>query len=331
MDAVSQGSGSRGVGSTFSDEGALTVGAILAFASFAAFSFSDASVKLIEGTLSPFESAFFGAVFSLAAVPFLMRPADRISDMVRTSNRLLWLLRFVAFPMGVMGSVTAFTHLSMAEAFALIFLLPAFVTVMSVIFLKEAVGIRRWSAVAVGFLGVLIVLRPGFRELSIGHLGAVFAGLGGAISVISFRAAGPSEKRISLFGAGTLGGILVCGLAMLPSFQWPDTREWILLGGYGLLAALGNVLLMMAATKAPATLIGPIQYSQMLWAILLGYLLFADTIDKWILLGIVLIVGSGILTLMRERRRGTPLPPPVSVGNNNTALALAPDETEDRA
>ena len=103
--------------------------------------------------------------------------------------------------MGVIGSVTAFTHLSMAEALVLIFSQPAYITVMSVFFLKERVGFRRWSAVALGFLGVLIVLRPGFRPLSIGHLGALFAGLGGAVSVVAFRAARGKEKNVSLFGA----------------------------------------------------------------------------------------------------------------------------------
>ena len=84
--------------------------------------------------------------------------------MFRTTNIKLWLLRTLTAAMGVIGSVVAFTHLSMAEAFALIFLLPAFVTILSVLFLKEQVGWRRWSAVIIGFIGVLVVLRPGFAN-----------------------------------------------------------------------------------------------------------------------------------------------------------------------
>ncbi len=242
----------------------VTRGIFLAFAACAAFSVSDASVKLIKGAVPPYESAFFGAVFCLTALPFLLRDGDRWQDIVATTNRPLWLLRFFAYPVGVLGSVTAFTHLSMAEAMVLMFLQPAFVTVMSAFFLRETVGIRRWSAVVVGFIGVLIVLRPGFRELSLGHLGAVFAGLGGAISVVTFRAAGPQEKKISLFGAGILGGIVICGLTMLPSFEPPSMIVWLYLAGYGLLAAFANVLLMYAAIYAPAAYVGPTQYSQML-------------------------------------------------------------------
>jgi drug/metabolite transporter (DMT)-like permease len=100
-------------------------GVLYGFASFAIFAFSDASVKLIRGELPPYESAFFGAVFGLLVLPFQLSPGDRWSDVFVTSSWTLWVLRFLCFPVGVIGSVTAFTHLSMAEAFVLIFLLPA--------------------------------------------------------------------------------------------------------------------------------------------------------------------------------------------------------------
>lgn len=299
-------------------------GVILAFAAFAAYSWSDASVKLIDGALSPYQSAFLGALFGLAGFPFLMKPGDRWLDAVRTSNRPLWLLRFFAASMGSIGAVTAFTHLSMAEAFVLIFLLPCFVTIMSVLFLKEQVGVRRWGAVALGFVGTLIVLRPGFRELSIGHLGAVFGGLSGAISIICYRAVGPTEKNISMYSAGVIGVLVVCGLLMIPDFRVPTLEQWAYLAGYGLLAAVAAILLMYAASNAPAAMIGPTQYSQMIWAVLFGYVLFGDTVDMPMVAGIVLICGSGLLTLVRERVRNVPLPP--ALPDAQGAALVTPDE-----
>ena len=281
-------------------------GVLLAFASFALFSFSDASVKLVQGRVPPTESAFFGALLGLV-VMFLApgQGSGRWRDLFVTTSRPLWVLRFLAFPVSVIGSVIAFTHLSMAEAFVLIFLQPAFVTVMSVLFLKENVDLRRWSAVVIGFLGVLIVLRPGFRELGLGHLGAVFAGLGGAVLVVVFRALGTRENTRSLFGAGMLGGVVVCGLLMVPRFIAPDATQWLKLLSYGLLSAFGYLLLMRAALHAPAAHVGPTQYSQMLWAVLLDELLFGTPVDRFTLAGMALILGSGLLALMREKHRVT--------------------------
>lgn len=301
-------------------------GILLAFAAFAAYAWSDASVKLIEGQLSPIQSAFFGAVFGLFALPFIRKRNDKWTDIVKTTNRPLWMLRFVSSGIGAVTSVTAFTHLAMAEAFALIFLLPSFVTIMSVVFLKEQVGIKRWSAVIIGFAGVLVILRPGFRELSIGHVAAIIAGLCGALSIVIFRAMGPKEKNISLYGAGVLGCLAICGVLMVPSFVPPTGEQWLLLAGYGLLGALANVLIMYSAQYAPAAVIGPTQYSQMLWAILFGYLIFGDAIDGWMLVGIALIIGSGLLTLIREKQRKVPLPTSVAAADQNVAVAITPED-----
>jgi drug/metabolite transporter (DMT)-like permease len=280
-------------------------GVFIAFAAFAVYALSDANIKFLDGQLPAYEVGFFGAVFGLAAIPFLKRRDDRWGDVVRTTNRPLWLTRFAANGFAGIGAVVAFTHLPMSEAFALIFLLPAFVTIMSVLFLKEKVAARRWVSVVIGFIGVLIVLRPGFRELSIGHLGALMVALGGAISIVVYRAAGPSEKNISLYGAGVLGTFTICGIAMIPFFEWPSLTQVGFLAGYGIFAALGAIFLMLAAQRAPAALVGPTQYSQILWALLLDRFVFGIELEMAMIGGIVLIVGSGLMTLWRDKPRGT--------------------------
>ncbi|TCU10431.1 DMT family transporter [Rhizobium sullae] len=299
-------------------------GVLVAFAAYAVFAFSDASIKILHGAIPAYQVGFIGAVFGLVVLPVVKARDDSWLDVTRTSNRTLWALRFVCGAIGAIASIITFTKLPMAEAFCLLFLLPSFVTILSVIFLKEDVRWQRWTAVIVGFIGVLIVLRPGFRELSIGHLAAAIGGSSAAISIVILRAMGPAEKRISLYGAGLIGTLTVSGLLMLSDIATPTPREWLFMASYGILGAIGNVLLMTAARFAPANLVAPPQYSQMIWAIAFGYLIFDDTIDLPMAAGIVLIICSGLLTLARERKRGTPLPAAVvSVDNQAPVSATA--------
>lgn len=280
----------------------LLKGVLLGFACFAAYAVSDAFVKLLEGGLPAYEVVCLGALLMLAATPFLKSPEDRLRELVVAKRPALWLLRALAAAIGNLTSVIAFTTLPMAEAFALIFLMPIFVTVLSVLFLKEQVHWRRWSAVIVGFVGVLVVLRPGFRHLGHGHVAAIVCGLVGAVSVIALRMAGNDEKRITLYGAGVLGPLAMGALLMLPAFVWPTPLQWALLAGYGLLAGLAAILLMHATRLAPVSAVAPVQYSQMLWAIGFGYLLFHDPLDWPMAVGIALILGAGLFTLVREEK-----------------------------
>ena len=277
-------------------------GVLLGFMAFAAYAFSDAFVKALRGSLPAYEAVFIGAALGLFALPFIKGRDDRWRDAVLAQRQALYLVRALASAVGSIAAVIAFTALPMAEAFALIFLMPVFVTILSVLVLKEQVGWRRWSAVVAGFIGVLVVLRPGFRTLGIGHLAATVCGLSGAISMIALRLAGPHEKRVSLFGAGIFGSMLVSGALMLADFRWPQPGQWTLLLGYGLLSALGSVLLMLATRLAPANHVAPTQYSQMLWAVLLGYVVFHDPLDWPMALGIAIILGAGLFTFIREEQ-----------------------------
>ena len=275
-------------------------GVLFGFTAFAAYAISDAFVKLLRGSLPAYEAVFFGALLGLTAIPFIKRKGDRWREIVLAKRPVLWLVRAAAGAVGSTAAVISFTALPMAEAFALIFLMPIFVTILSVLLLKEQVGWRRWSAVIAGFVGVLVVLRPGFRALGAGHLAALICGLAGAISMIALRMTGPQEKRVTLYGAGVIGPLLLSGVLMLWNFRWPGLHQWLLLLGYGLLAALAAILLMFATQNAPANHVAPTQYSQMLWAVFFGYVLFNDPLDWPMLIGIVIILGAGLFTFVRE-------------------------------
>ena len=278
-------------------------GVLLAFAAYLAYSLSDASVKLLRGALPPFELVFFGAVLGLAAVPLVRRPEERWSDLLRCRNRLMWCVRGLAAVAGSVFSVVAFTIIKITEAMALLFLMPAFVAVLWALFLREPVGWRRSMAVATGFAGVLIVLRPGLEPFTVGHLSAILGALAAAVSIVIMRGLGPTETRISLYGAGVIGPIAASLVIASPHLVLPTATEFGFVLGYGLLSALGTVLLLLASEHAPASQVAPPQYSQMLWAVALDAVLFGIGIDLAMIAGSLVIIGSGLFTFERERIR----------------------------
>ena len=280
---------------------------LLAFTSYAFYAWSDAAVKLLRGAVPPFETTCIGALLCLPAIPFMCRPGERWLDAFRSSSPAVWLGRGALATVSSVGSVVTFTLLPMPEAFSVLFLMPVFVTVLSKLFLREAVSWRRWSAVVLGLAGVLIVLRPGFKALGAGHLAALLCALSVAGTVVMLRALGARERPVSLFGAGLAGPIVVSGAVTLATGAvLPTGREWLLLSGYGLLAAVATVLFQISSRSAPATLIAPTQYSQMLWAIAFGAFVFATPPDALTYVGAAVIILSGLVTLSRERVRRVP-------------------------
>ncbi|WP_185984443.1 DMT family transporter [Aureimonas mangrovi] len=281
----------------------MTNGVFLAFVAYGLFAMSDASIKLLYGTIPSAQVAFTGSLLGFLLLPVVAARGEKLSDIFSTVSWPLWITRGVMMTVGMLTSVVAFTRLPMPEAFALIFLMPLFVTILSVVFLKEEVGPWRWAAVVLGFVGVLVVLRPGFRVLDIGHVAAIFAGLAAAVSVVIYRYLGTREKRISLFGAGLVGPFLINGALMAPTFTMPDGRQVMWLLSYGLLAAVAQATLMIAAGRAKASQVAPPQYSQMLWAVAFTYFVFDQPVDALSFVGIAIIIFAGLLTWLREKVR----------------------------
>lgn len=280
----------------------LSSGMMLSFAAFALFSISDACSKGLAGQLDPFEVAFSGGIFGFLILPFIRKPQESYSDIFATDRPSMWLLRAFATFVSTASSVMAFMLLPMPEALSLMFLMPFFVTLISVGILKEKVSGWTWLSVGVGFLGVLIVLRPGVRAFHLGHLCAVIAAMANAASVIAYRLAGNQSARLSLFGSSLFGPLIGDGLLMLAHATWPHgAGNWALLFGYGFLAALGQLFMMMATALAPANRVALPQYSQMLWAVAFSYLLFHQPLDNWTFVGIVIVTLSGMLHWVRQK------------------------------
>ena len=199
--------------------------------------------------------------------------------------------------------VFAFRNLPLADISAISGTGPLVVTAMSALLLREAVGVRRWTAVCVGFVGVLIIVRPGFGAFNAWHL----VPLGGMVLWATYQVLTrlvsryDSSERSTLF-TGTVGFGAVC--LLLPFFWQPVDLEWtlklLLLGVFGV---AGHSTLIKALSLAPASLLQPFSYVGLVWAVLFGWLFFGDIPVPATLVGALVIVASGLYTLHRQRVR----------------------------
>jgi len=202
-------------------------------------------------------------------------------------------------------SGTCFTislaHLELAFAITVAFVSPLFVTALSMIFLGEKVGVRRWTAVVVGFLGVLIVIRPGaqFSPWSLMPIASAFLW---AISLILTRRTGSDHPLTNLVYT-TLVGIAISTPMVLPFWGWPSWQAWMLLGGIAAWNLIALTIMVRAFAFAPASTLAPFSYSQLVWSILLGWAVFGDIPDVLTYLGGGIIVASGVYVWHRERVR----------------------------
>ena len=281
----------------------MSKGVLLGFMAFALFSISDACVKSMHGALPPYQICFFGALFSLTMLPFLWRRGETVMDLVRARRQWLWIVRGVLSVIGSFSSIIAFSRLPMAEAFALIFLMPLVTTALSVFFLNEKVTPKAWAAIVLGFVGVLVVLRPGFRAIDLGHIAALACGLCGAVLSVLLRKVGQVEKPVTLFGAGLLFPLIASAGLMIPSYVPPTALQWVAIAGFAILAALANVCIMVASRHAPASWIAPTQYSQMLWGLGFGWLFFNDHLDLFTMVGVVIIVAAGLWLFVPKTKK----------------------------
>ncbi len=189
-----------------------------------------------------------------------------------------WLvhLRAIVSIFGSICSVYAFTHLPLAEAYALIFLVPFFVTLFSMLLLGEPIGWRRWLAVAFGFVGILLVVRPGFREITLAHGAGLGVAVTAGINFVLMRKLAGSERRTTLIATLYLYLLAAYGLLLLRDFHMPDRQTMLALLAAGCFSGVGHQLILTASKLAPASHIGPVQYSQIGWAIFYGIVFFGE-------------------------------------------------------
>lgn len=281
----------------------VTVGMLCALGGAACFVGMDSCVKLLAGRLPVLQTTFVIAL--IAPLPSLLW-ALRHGGLARLRTRrpLLQIGRGALMLAGTLGFFVAVSHMPLADAYALIFTMPLMITVLSVPLLGERVDPARWGAILLGLLGVLIMLRPGG-----GLIGpAAFAALGGALCYalvnLIVRRAGASETAEAFVVWGNL--TMAAGAALLQPWLWtpPALADLPILALGGLLGGSAFLLVALAFQKAPAAVAAPFQYTQMIWGVLLGLVLFGDRPDPVVLLGGAIVIAAGLFVLHRETRRG---------------------------
>jgi drug/metabolite transporter (DMT)-like permease len=288
-------------------------GTILAFMAYALLAFGDAVIKALGSTLSIFEISLFVGLFASAAVLFMRPKHERWRDVLRMKHP--WLVQARALTglgAGLLG-VYAFTTIPFAEAYALIFMAPFVVIVLSTLILKERIGMLGWLAVIGGAVGALLVIRPGVRELEWGHLAALGVAICSGMTVTILRRIAGHEKRISMLGVPFAYSLVFNAIAATPGFRMPSIIELVFMAASGLLGALGQLALLNATKRSPASTVGQAQYSQLVWAVLIGAAFYHEFPDGIAVAGLIVIAMSGVATILasRGKKAATPVPVPV--------------------
>ncbi|MCY4179830.1 MAG: DMT family transporter [Litoreibacter sp.] len=278
-----------------------TRGALFALAAFGIFSTPDVFIKVLGGSYSPVQILFFSVMFSFPlAMLYLMR--DATSGTLIPKHPYWMAARTVAAVITGFSAFYAFSVLPLAQVYAIIFASPLLITILAIPILGEQARIRRWIAVLVGLAGVLIVLRPGQTELELGHLAALAAAVGGAFASIVVRKIGREERSVVLLLYPMMANFAVMA-AMLPLVYVPMPIEHLgMVGVVAVFAWVAGRCLISAYNSGEAVIVAPMQYSQIIWATLFGFLFFDELPDGATIAGSAVIIASGLYIVLRESR-----------------------------
>ena len=238
---------------------------------------------------------FFTVVFTLSLMLIFNR-----KSLVWSKKPALQLVRGLIFVFSTYLFFYAIAEISLPKALTLAFVAPICVTAMSPFFLKEKVGIRWWTAVSIGFIGTLIVIRPGFIEINLATLAALGNGICYGFYLILTRKLSASDNSLlTLLFAGTVGTIVMS--FFMPSV-WisPTLDQWIMMALIGLVASVTHLFIIISLRFADASKLAPLGYTEIITNIILSYYIFNELPDNWTYLGLFIIVLCGLYISRRE-------------------------------
>ena len=279
---------------------ALMLGATLCFACI------DSSAKVLNRTMPPMQTLTVRYLGSFLLVALLLNPRTK-PGILQTRRPRLQIARGVGLVAASVCLFTALKFLPLTATTSITFSAPLLVALLAGPLLGETLGPRRFAAVVIGFCGVLVVTQPWTRSFhpAMG-LALLCAGVTALYTIVTRILAVSDAPETTMFYTGLVGAVLV--LPVVP-FVWTtptDAQAWIAMMTMSIFGGLGHWLLILAHRKAPASVVAPFFYAQLIWAVGLGALLFDERPDRWTLLGGGIVASTGLYLLARERRRNRP-------------------------
>jgi len=271
-------------------------------AGIAIFSFNDALGKWLLLDYSVGELLLIRSAAALVfLVPFLR--STGVAAFVTAPQPALQIVRIVLSALEVAMFFWAVSYLPLADTVTFYLAGPIYVTALSVFVLGEKVGWRRWSAVVVGFVGVVLALRPSAASFTLPALIALGGSIFFAVLMVTTRMLRHTADMVLI--SGQVGATLVFGAAFAP-FAWvmPSLRDFLLLSLFGVLSIVALACVNRSLKLAPASVVVPYQYTMIVWAIMLGYMVFGDVPDLFTLAGAAIIIAAGLYIFWREQMRG---------------------------
>lgn len=269
-------------------------------AAFFSFSLMDAAGKALTARHDPVQ-VVWARYASQCAWSFLFL-APRVPTLLRTARPGMHALRSAFLFLATLGFFGALSVMPLASTAAVFQTAPLFITVLSVLFLGETVGLRRWTGIGVGLLGALIVIRPGTEVFHPAALLVLAAALCNAGYAITTRVLGASESPWTNFLYTALLGTVAASLAVPFFWTTPALPDALVMAGFGILGGVGHILLIWGLRLAPASALAPYAYLSVVHAALWGFLFFAEVPDLWTIVGALVIAGAGLYVWHRERQ-----------------------------
>lgn len=262
----------------------------------------DAMAKWLAASYSVAQVVFFRSLFAIPLILLLAHASGGLRLLVKTKHPWVHLARGLVAAVATFAFFTSLRYMPLAEAWAIAFAAPLIVTALSWPLLGERVGWRRWAAVLVGFLGVLVVVRPGMATFQPAALLALVTAMGYGLILITARKYAPSESTPTLVFYTTVVP-LVAAAAFLPAqWQTPEAFDWVLFAGMGLLGGAAMLLLTQAFRLAPAAIVAPFDYTALIWSVGWGWLIWNELPDAYGWVGAALVVTAGLYVVHRETR-----------------------------